>query len=87
MLSGIGRSKGTLRSAFVNAAEDGDEVAATLGQVGVGTGFGDGCAAGVLPLLQPATLDAPATASNPQSANLTTFTPQRYSTGNDTICW
>jgi hypothetical protein len=87
MLSGMGRSNGTLRSTFVNAAEDGDGVAETLGQVGVGTGFGVGRALGVLLLPQPAAADVTATATTPESASLTTFTPSRYSTGNDTICW
>jgi len=88
-LSGIGRSNGTLRNAFVSAGDDGAFVGATLGQVRVGSGFGASAVAGALPLLQPTTADSTA----PVRAVAATFTPPPYVTapsrvgGNDTIWW
>jgi hypothetical protein len=81
MFSGIGSPKGTLRSTLVSFAEAGDAVGETVGQADVTMGFGDGVADDELPV-QPAT----ATRRAPDSATGTTFTPQRYVTGSDTIC-
>src|SRR3954469_135973 len=82
MLSGIGSPKGTLRSSLRIAAEAGGDVGATLGQADVTTGRGEGAADDELPV-QPAT---PAR-TTPDRARAASFTPPRYVTGNDTICW
>src|SRR3954469_24688974 len=79
MFSGIGSPKGTLRSSLLIAADAGGEVGAALGHAEVTMGLGDGVADDELPV-QPVT----AARTAPTNATGTTFTVQRYVTGNDT---
>ena len=87
MLSGIGRSKGTLLSALA-AVAFGDGVVEALGQVGVGSGRGDEPAVGALLPPHPASADAMTAAATAARS----FTPPRYANRHepavsDTIWW
>jgi hypothetical protein len=81
MLSGIGSPNGTLRRSFAIAADAGGDVGPALGQAVVVIGLGRGVTEDEL-ALHPVT----AARTAPTKATGTTFTLQRYVTGNDTIC-
>src|SRR5437763_10744885 len=74
MLSGMGRSNGTLRKAAAKAADVGDGVTDAVGHVGVGIGRGVAVAVGALPPLHPTRAER----TTADAVTGTNFTVPRY---------